>query len=90
MTHYMPALKAARLKNIEGVEKWKNDIIEDLRKKNVILPDLVGLPPEAAAIIDAAPLPSLEERGKNENSLHFMCACTCTCTCTCICIFSLL
>ena len=66
MDHYMPTLKAARLKNIEGIEKWKNDIIEDLRKKNIISPDVVGLPPQAAAIIDATPLPSLEERGKEE------------------------
>ncbi|XP_019864267.1 PREDICTED: E3 ubiquitin-protein ligase MARCH6-like isoform X1 [Amphimedon queenslandica] len=63
MNHYMPALKAARLKNIEGIEKWKNDIVEDLKKKYIISSDVVGLPPEAAAIVDATPLPSLEERG---------------------------
>ena len=64
MTHYMPALRAARLKNIEGVERWSEGIAKDLKRKKVIPEDIAGLPPPAAARVEEMPLPSLINRGK--------------------------
>ena len=64
MTHYMLALRAARLKNIEGVERWSEGIAKDLKRKKVIPEDIAGLPPPAAARVEEMPLPSLINRGK--------------------------
>ena len=69
MTHCMPILRSARLQNINGVEKWRNDIFVDLRNRKIIPPNVGGLPTPAADEINRRSLPSLMELGKGCSKL---------------------
>lgn len=75
MTHCMPTLRAARLKNIEGVEKWTENILNDLRRKKIIPQGIGGLPPPADKVVDETPLPSLRARGIYTVYMHCIMYC---------------
>ena len=62
--HYMPILRKARFKNMDGVERWRKEIFDRLRATGKIPPNLQGLPTPAAIEINNTPLPSLRDRGE--------------------------
>jgi hypothetical protein len=61
----MFVLRGAKLKNINSVEKWRENILVDLRRRRIIHPNVGGLPSPAADRIAAESLPPLNELGLN-------------------------